>query len=70
MDDRNMPLNLAGITIEEAGGLCLAQDPQEAEMPSMPLNAIRYDHVRGVFGLEEIASTLTALVRGCTANSA
>lgn len=55
--------------IEEAGGLCLAQDPQEAEMPSMPLNAIRYDHVSGVFGVQKIASILEALAQGHTAKS-
>jgi two-component system, chemotaxis family, protein-glutamate methylesterase/glutaminase len=56
--------------IEEAGGIGMVQDPQEAEMPSMPLNAIRHDHVKGVFPVEEMASVLGALARGCTSNSA
>ena len=56
--------------IEEGGGIGIVQDPKEAEMPSMPLNAIRHDHVRGVFRVEEMASVLDALATGRTANSA
>jgi two-component system chemotaxis response regulator CheB len=50
--------------IEDGGGICLAQDPREAEMPYMPLNAIRYDDVSGVFRTSNLASVLEALTEG------
>ena len=49
--------------IAEGGGICVAQDPQEAEMPHMPLNAIRYGEVR-VFTIDDLAWALSALARG------
>jgi two-component system chemotaxis response regulator CheB len=52
--------------IEEGGGICVVQDPQEAEMPHMPLNAIRYDDVSGVFIIDELASALGSLASGKT----
>lgn len=50
--------------IKAAGGLSIAQDPSEADSPSMPTNAIRYDHVDLVLPLSAIADTLDALARG------
>jgi two-component system chemotaxis response regulator CheB len=51
------------IAIEAAGGIGVAQDPQEAEMPHMPLNAIRYGEVRA-FTIDDLAWALGALARG------
>ncbi len=52
------------IAITEAGGLTLAQNPEEAYMPYMPLNAIRYDDVAGLVCLDNAASILASLARG------
>lgn len=52
------------LAIGEAQGLALVQDPDEAYMPYMPLNALRYDHVDGTFLLDELAPVLASLVRG------
>jgi two-component system chemotaxis response regulator CheB len=52
------------IDIKEQGGLCLVQDPADAEMPYMPMNAIRYDHVDAVLPVKAIASTVSRLVQG------
>lgn len=52
------------ISISKQHGLTLVQDPEEAYMPSMPLNAIRYDEVAGMVLLDDIASILTSLASG------
>lgn len=52
------------ISIGESDGLTLAQDPAEAYMPYMPLNAIRYDDVAGLVTLENAGQTLSALAHG------
>jgi two-component system chemotaxis response regulator CheB len=52
------------IAIRNAHGLAVVQDPAEAYMPYMPLNALRFDHVAGVFSLEQLASVLASLARG------
>lgn len=52
------------IAVSKASGVTLAQDPEEAYMPSMPLNALRSDDVNGVFQIKEMASVVAALVRG------
>jgi two-component system chemotaxis response regulator CheB len=54
------------IEIAKYGGLCLAQDPREAEMPSMPLNALRFDHVKATLPIDDLAVALDALARGRT----
>jgi two-component system chemotaxis response regulator CheB len=54
------------MAIEEGGGLCLVQDPREAETPSMPLNALRHDDVSGVFTIDDLAAALEALATGRT----
>jgi two-component system chemotaxis response regulator CheB len=52
------------IAISQASGITLAQDPDDAYMPYMPMNAMRYDEVAGVFPLRELSGVLVALVRG------
>ncbi|WP_447986986.1 chemotaxis protein CheB [Nitrospira sp. Nam74] len=52
------------IHIKGAGGLSLVQDPSEAMMPSMPINALLYDHVDLVLPLTELASILIPLMAG------
>jgi len=52
------------VAISRASGVTLAQDPEEAYMPSMPLNALRGDDVNGVFSIKEMAPALAALAAG------
>ncbi len=52
------------ISITKGGGLTLVQDPDEAYMPYMPLNAIRYDDVAGRVFLDNAASVLASLAHG------
>lgn len=54
------------IRIKERGGLSLVQDPREAPFPSMPQNALIYDHVDLIFPVENLADLLSALVAGET----
>ena len=49
--------------IAEAGGIALAQDPQEALIPSMPLSAIQNVEVRRVLRAAEMAGALADFVR-------
>jgi two-component system, chemotaxis family, protein-glutamate methylesterase/glutaminase len=61
----NLSDGVAGlIEIKAAGGLSLAQDPREAEWPSMPHNALLYDHVDVVFESAFLPEILRRLVRG------
>jgi len=50
--------------IKAAGGISIVQDPSEAQHPSMPLNAMLYDHVDLVLPLAGIADYLIALAKG------
>jgi two-component system chemotaxis response regulator CheB len=52
------------IAISQASGLTLAQDPDDAYMPSMPINAMRFDDVAGVFPLRDMAAVVAALAKG------
>jgi two-component system chemotaxis response regulator CheB len=52
------------IAIKAAGGITIAQDPEEALHPFMPMNAISYDHVDLILPVDEIADALTALATG------
>lgn len=52
------------ISISAGNGLTLVQDPDEAYMPFMPLNAIRYDEVAGLVSLNKAAGTLASLANG------
>jgi two-component system chemotaxis response regulator CheB len=51
------------IAIKAAGGLSIVQDPEEAEWPSMPSNALKRDHVDHVLSVRDIGGLLTRLVR-------
>ena len=48
-------------TIKERGGLTIVQDPKEAEVDSMPLNAIKNSKVDQVLKLKDIADFLNQL---------
>ena len=52
------------IAIKHQGGLALVQDPSDAKMPMMPMNALRYDHVDLVIPLTAIPAALEKLVEG------
>jgi two-component system chemotaxis response regulator CheB len=52
------------ITIKEAGGISIAQDPDEAPHDSMPQHAIERDHVDAILRLSELAAALPRLVAG------
>lgn len=52
------------ILIKQNGGISLTQDPADALVPFLPLNAVRYDHPDCLLPTEGIASTLIALVKG------
>ncbi|MBA3548647.1 MAG: chemotaxis protein CheB [Nannocystis sp.] len=49
--------------IAESGGIALAQDPEEALIPSMPLSAIQNVEVRRVLRTAEMAGVLADFVR-------
>lgn len=51
------------IAIKAAGGCSIAQDPKDAEWPSMPRNAIKRDHVDHVVPLAELPQLLARLSR-------
>lgn len=52
------------IAIKAAGGLSLVQHPGEATFPSMPINAITFDHVDAILPLDLIGATLVTLAAG------
>ena len=52
------------IAISQASGVTLAQDPDDAYMPYMPMNALRFDDVSAVFPLHDMAAVLQALAKG------
>jgi two-component system chemotaxis response regulator CheB len=52
------------ITIKQAGGISIAQDPHEAPAPSMPAKAIIHDDVDAILTLGMIAKALVALAHG------
>ena len=47
--------------IKQAGGLALVQDPKDAEVPGMPLAAIRTTHVDAILTLDQLAQYLNRL---------
>ena len=51
------------IAIKAAGGTSIVQDPEEAEWPSMPSNALQRDHVDHKVRLAELAPLLASLAR-------
>ncbi|HEX6275725.1 MAG TPA: chemotaxis protein CheB, partial [Polyangiaceae bacterium] len=59
----NLRDGVAGLKeIKRLGGLSLAQEPAEAQAPSMPLNAVIHDHVDIVFRLSAAGQILSKLV--------
>jgi two-component system, chemotaxis family, protein-glutamate methylesterase/glutaminase len=50
------------IVIKDAGGVTMAQDPDEAEVPAMPLNAMRRGTVDYVLPVEEMARVIMGLL--------
>jgi two-component system chemotaxis response regulator CheB len=50
------------IAITAGGGMSVIQDPEDAEWPSMPRNALKRDHVAYVVPLAGLAELLTRLV--------
>jgi two-component system chemotaxis response regulator CheB len=52
------------IAISQGSGVTLAQDPDDAYMPYMPMNALRYDEVAGAFPLRQLSGVVLALARG------
>ena len=54
------------LEVTKAGGLSLVQKPSEADHPSMPENAIAYDHVRAALTVDEMGDALLVLARGGT----
>ena len=52
------------IAIKLRGGLAIVQEPRDAKMPMMPINALRYDHVDLVLPLTTIPRALAQLVHG------
>ncbi len=48
--------------IKEAGGVAMVQDPDEAEVPSMPLNAMRRSGADYVLPVEEMARVIMGLL--------
>jgi two-component system chemotaxis response regulator CheB len=51
------------IAIKAAGGTSVVQDPDDAEWPSMPRNALKRDHVDHIRPLAELPGLLTQLAR-------
>jgi two-component system chemotaxis response regulator CheB len=61
----NLSDGVAGlVAIKQRGGLSLAQDPAEAEAPSMPQNAVKYDDVDAIFPIASLSALLSKLVSG------
>ncbi len=52
------------IAIKAKGGLSIAQDPAEAQDPSMPVRAIHGDDVDAIMKTDEIAAAMSALAVG------
>jgi two-component system chemotaxis response regulator CheB len=52
------------IAIKAKGGLSIAQNPAEAQHPSMPVRAIHQDDVDAILSTGEIAGALTAMAAG------
>lgn len=51
------------IAIKAAGGTSIVQDPDDAEWPSMPRNALKRDHVDHLFALADAGALLIRLVQ-------
>ncbi len=51
------------VAIKRCGGIAIAQDPSDAQYPSMPLEAIRLDDIDHVLPLDLIAGAINRLTR-------
>ncbi|MBD8678347.1 chemotaxis protein CheB [Sphingomonas sp. CFBP 13720] len=51
------------IAIKAAGGISVVQDPDDAQWPSMPKNALARDHVDHTLPLDDLGALLGRLVR-------
>ena len=51
------------IAIKAAGGTSIVQDPDDAEWPSMPKNAVKRDHVDRIVPLSEMGALLADVAR-------
>lgn len=51
------------IAIKATGGTSIVQDPDDAEWPSMPRNAVKRDHVDRVVSLSEMGAVLAMVAR-------
>lgn len=51
------------IAIKAAGGTSIAQDPDDAEWPSMPRNAVKRDHVDRIVRLSELPAVLAEVAQ-------
>lgn len=61
----NLADGVAGlVAIKAAGGLTVVQDPREAQFPSMPWNALVYDHVDLIVQLATAHEVLARLCAG------
>jgi two-component system chemotaxis response regulator CheB len=52
------------ITIAGRGGVSLVQEPGDADIPTLPRNALLYDHAHHVLPLAKIPDALARLARG------
>jgi two-component system chemotaxis response regulator CheB len=52
------------IRIKACGGLSLVQSPSEAQHPSMPVMALREDHVDAALPIDELIEVVPALAKG------
>lgn len=52
------------LAVKDAGGVVLAQDLKEADMPFMPLHTIQKDHVDAVLPLPKLIEAIAALAGG------
>jgi two-component system chemotaxis response regulator CheB len=52
------------LAVKGAGGVVLAQDLKDAEIPFMPMHTIQRDHVDAVLPLPELTEAIAALAAG------
>jgi two-component system chemotaxis response regulator CheB len=54
------------IHVKRSKGLSLVQAPEQAEHPSMPVNAIRFDSVDAILPVDQLAMALSSLAQGAS----
>ncbi|APR80461.1 Chemotaxis response regulator protein-glutamate methylesterase CheB [Minicystis rosea] len=55
---------MGALAIKRAGGIVLAQDLEDADIPFMPMHTIQRDHVDAVLPLPKLIEAITALSAG------